>query len=65
MPAFLFAVLHHCIVDIPCTYYLSIIVCNGREQTLLKDLPVSDSPLLYTLSLGAGTEKPTKGGLLC
>ena len=40
MSVFLFVVLHHCIVDIACIYYLSIIVCNGNEQTLLRDLPV-------------------------
>ena len=65
MSVFLFVVLHHCIVDIACIYYLSIIVCNGNEQTLLRDLPVLDSPLLNTLSSGAGAEKPTKGGILC
>ena len=33
MPVFIFTVLHHCIVDIPCIYYCSIIVCNGHELT--------------------------------
>ena len=59
-----FCLLHHCIVDIP-AYYVFTIVCIGYEQTLLKDLPTSDSLSLNTPSSGARAEKPAFSGLLC